>query len=410
MTQNNNNTIDLYQIYLSLKKIQILYDEHRSKLLSWQETLEEIKKNRYYYNELLILVESEMTINKNLAKDAKDNISKLEKNIYNFSFLIIVNKDKKVWISQHINPFKDYYNKWQVVGSGKNSNVSYMDCEIREAKEEVGVNIKLEDLTIINNHSEWILVDLKKLVEYDMTDFIKEHMSIISEVINKKFCAIRNAESKKRSAANKKCKEIEGVEIEGVETEKEILVVKNVDSAWNIQASNNENDQIFIVNYMFERAEINLKQKKSIDYIDIWKQHVLFQYQKIIDNEKTKHQYTLFDIEKFNEKWFWFKNQINSEHKKRKIIKQETSGKIYCIIYPSMKFHLYDKKYVKYQHRRICDKCHKFCSLDQITVSNTQCDINCIFYNKKNRIEKEYSKNICCEYFGLWNELHSCDN
>ncbi|CAG8839511.1 7375_t:CDS:1, partial [Cetraspora pellucida] len=63
--------------------------------------------------------------------------------------------------------------------------------------------------------------DLKKLVEYDMTDSIKEHMSTILEVINKKFRAIRNAESKKKNAANKKHKEIEGVETQ------EILVVKN---------------------------------------------------------------------------------------------------------------------------------------------------------------------------------------
>ncbi|CAG8834419.1 23883_t:CDS:1, partial [Cetraspora pellucida] len=36
--------------------------------------------------------------------------------------------------------------------------------------------------------------------------------------------------------------------------------------------SDNENDQIFIINYMFERAEKDFKQKKSIDYIDMWNQ------------------------------------------------------------------------------------------------------------------------------------------
>ncbi|CAG8772862.1 1534_t:CDS:1 [Cetraspora pellucida] len=259
MTQNNNNTIDLYQTYLSLKKNQIIFDGYFSDLSLYKETLEKMKKNGFSVDTILTQVCAEIEINKNLLNDSKDNISKFEKNIRNFSLLIIVNEDKKVWISQRINPFKDYYNKWQVVGGGKNSNESYMDCAIREAKEEAGVDIKLENLKIIStiegfrvfpdsegqqilyrtviyytitnqilqhtekdNHSEWILVDLKKLVEYDMTDSIKEHMSIILEVINKKFRAIRTAESKKRSAARRKHKEIESAE-----TEKEILVVKN---------------------------------------------------------------------------------------------------------------------------------------------------------------------------------------
>ncbi|CAG8816323.1 20213_t:CDS:1, partial [Cetraspora pellucida] len=58
------------------------------------------EKNGYSSDELLTQVDTQMNINKNLAKDSKDNISKLKKNIRNFSLLIIVNEDKKVWISQ----------------------------------------------------------------------------------------------------------------------------------------------------------------------------------------------------------------------------------------------------------------------------------------------------------------------
>ncbi|CAG8726274.1 7922_t:CDS:2 [Cetraspora pellucida] len=238
-----------------------------------KETLEEIKKNRYSSDELLILVESEMTINKNLTKDAKDNINKLEKNI--------------------------------LVGGGKNSNESYMDCAIREAKKEAEVNIKLENLKIIStieefqvfpnsegqqilcrtvifytitnqilqhtkkdNHSEWILVDLKKLSEYDMTDSIKEYMSIIFEVINKKIRTIRNAESKKRSAAKRKHKEIE---VEEKVTDKSSSKDENVESkafgllVYKIKVTQEDNGINIIVTYKEKVILIQYKNiKKSI--------------------------------------------------------------------------------------------------------------------------------------------------
>ncbi|CAG8711958.1 3906_t:CDS:1, partial [Cetraspora pellucida] len=166
-----------------------------------------------------------------------------------------------------------YYGKYQVVGGKKESNESFLDCAIREAKEEAGVEIKIEDLNLIGtyeefcvfsnskenqilyhtaiyysiidqtpqhtepkNHAEWISVDLKELTNYDMTDLIRENMSIILNKINKKFHSIRNAESKKRSAEKRKLKEIEGLVIEnpvvnGVNKKKKHQEVKHEESS-----------------------------------------------------------------------------------------------------------------------------------------------------------------------------------
>jgi len=148
--------------------------------------------------------------------------------------------------------------------------------------------------------------------------------------------------------------------------------------------------------------------KPLIKMIDIDK-HVLFHFQKGIDNGKMNYRYSIIEIERIKKNWFWFKNQTDSKQT-RKMIKRKANGEIYCILYPSKKFHLYDKRYVRDQHKRICDRCHKFLPLNSIIVSNTQCDINCIIRDKKTRIEKENPKNICCHYIGLWRREHSCDN
>ncbi|CAG8805614.1 10282_t:CDS:2, partial [Cetraspora pellucida] len=150
-----------------------------------------------------------MEINKNLLNENKDSISKIEKNLCNFSLLIIVNEDKK-----------------QVVGGSKNSNKSYMDCAIREAKEEADVDIKLENLILISTIERFQVFSDSEEQQilyhtYDMTHSIKEHILTISEVINKKFHAIQIAKNKKRSAAKRKHKEIEDVETENLQ---EILV------------------------------------------------------------------------------------------------------------------------------------------------------------------------------------------
>jgi len=247
----NNNISDFYQTYLVCKKNYGVFDSYRSDLLNYKETLEKMKKNRFSIDSVYTQLRAEIEVNENLLNDTKDSISKFEKEAREFSLLILVNNDKKVFISQHINPFKDYYGKYQVVGGKKESNESFLDCAIREAKEESGVEIKIEDLNLIGtcegfrvfpnsegkqilyrtaiyysiidqipqhtepkNHAEWISVDLKELTNYDMTDSIRENMSIILDKINKKFRSIRNAESKKRSAEKRKLKEIEGSVIE----------------------------------------------------------------------------------------------------------------------------------------------------------------------------------------------------
>ncbi|CAG8771770.1 13441_t:CDS:2, partial [Cetraspora pellucida] len=126
-----------------------VFDGYRSELLLYKETLEKMKKNGFTIDTVYTQLCSEMEININLLNDTKDSISKLEKEAREFSLLILVNNDKKVYISQRINPFKDYHGKYQVIGGKKESNESYLDCAIREAKEEAGVEIKIEDLNLI---------------------------------------------------------------------------------------------------------------------------------------------------------------------------------------------------------------------------------------------------------------------
>ncbi|CAG8709544.1 8352_t:CDS:2, partial [Cetraspora pellucida] len=287
------------------------------------------------------------------------------------------------------------------------------------------------------NHAEWISVDLKELTNYDMTDSIRENMSIILDKINKKFRSIRNAESKKRSAEKRKLKEIEGsvvespVVVNGVSKKKKHQEVKHEESSddegsiellliifscipFKRQIHVRRVSKIFLKCFALtydERIRHIYFSESLIKMIDIEK-HVLFHFQKCIDNEKMNYRYSLIEIEKIKENWFWFKNQ-NTSKLKRKMIKRKANGEIYCIIdshFPSKKFHLYDKRYVRDQHKRICDRCHKFLPLIQTLISNIKCNINCIIHDETIRIEKENPKNLCCQYRGMWRRELSCDN
>ncbi|CAG8773947.1 15948_t:CDS:1, partial [Cetraspora pellucida] len=140
---------DFYQTYLVCKKNYGVFDGYCSDLLNYKETLEKMKKNRFSIDPVYTQLRAEIEVNKNLLNNTKDSISKFEKEAREFSFLILVNNDKKVFISQRINLFKDYYEKYQVVGGKKESNELFLDCAIREAKEESGVEIKIEDLNLI---------------------------------------------------------------------------------------------------------------------------------------------------------------------------------------------------------------------------------------------------------------------
>src|SRR6185295_13951764 len=113
----NNNISDFYQTYLVCKKNYGVFDGYRSDLINYKETLEKMKKNGFSIDPVYTQLRAEIEVNENLLNDKKD------------------------CISQRINPFKDYYGKYQVVGGKKESNESFLDCAIREAKEESGVEI-----------------------------------------------------------------------------------------------------------------------------------------------------------------------------------------------------------------------------------------------------------------------------
>ncbi|CAG8834418.1 23882_t:CDS:2, partial [Cetraspora pellucida] len=119
-----------------------------------------------------------------------------------------------------------------------------------------------------------------------------------------------------------------------------------------------------------------------------------------LDSLPTELLLIIFSCLSFKQQIHVRRNQINLKQI-RKLIKRKANEEIYCIFHPSKKYLLYDKRYVLSQHKKICDRCHKFRSLEEILVSNAQCDIDCIIRDKKKRIEK-LSKNKCCEYFGLW--------
>ena len=187
------------------------------------------------YKEVLNEVEFlyEITNNQKIAN--KEVMDKSEINIREFSLLILVTNDKKIFLSKQNNPTKDYYSKYQVTGGHKETDESFEQCAIREAKKEAELDI--EEIEFIcchegfrvfldgqeciyrciiyysiigdqvlkrtepNNNDEWILVEIKDLHRYELTNSLQIKLSQIIEIISNKFRFIRN--KKKRKVENK---------------------------------------------------------------------------------------------------------------------------------------------------------------------------------------------------------------
>ncbi|RIB17502.1 hypothetical protein C2G38_2187123 [Gigaspora rosea] len=177
-------------------------------------------------------------VNKNLQNQLKQNIQSYENDLREFTICILVDNEKRIYLSRRNNPTKDFYGKYQVPGGGKKNNESYDQCAKRETKEETDVEIYELDLVTIHqgfrafpdgkecmfkcaiyfalignqiprqveasNNNKWFSVELRDLGKYDLTDSLKEFKSIIVEKINSKFRSIKSKDHKKKDSNKKR--------------------------------------------------------------------------------------------------------------------------------------------------------------------------------------------------------------
>ena len=119
-----------------------LLSQQETKLLTFSTVLKEMKMFEIKYEKVLKEVEFLYKITKNQKIANKEVMDKSEINIHEFSLLILVTNDKKIFLSKQNNSTKDYYGKYQVTGSHKETDKSFEQCAIREAKEEAELDIE----------------------------------------------------------------------------------------------------------------------------------------------------------------------------------------------------------------------------------------------------------------------------
>lgn len=203
-----------------------------NKFETFIQALNEMKIFGFSVNQVINQVNSHLEVNNNLRDQYQQSLDGYEKDLREFTICILVNANKQVYLSRRNNPTKDYYNKYQVPGGGKNKNESYEACGKREVFEETGLEIHELDLVVVHkgfrlfpdgkecmfkcavyfslienlvpkqtescNNDEWVAVDLKDLGKYDLTDSLQEFRTVIVDRINSKFRKSKKPLSKKR--------------------------------------------------------------------------------------------------------------------------------------------------------------------------------------------------------------------
>ena len=89
-----------------------LLSQQETKLLTFSTVLKEMKMFGIKYEEVLKEVEFLYEITKNQKIANKEVMDKSEIDIREFSLLILVTNDKKIFLSKQNNPTKDYYGKY----------------------------------------------------------------------------------------------------------------------------------------------------------------------------------------------------------------------------------------------------------------------------------------------------------
>lgn len=180
--------------------------------------------------------------NQNLMNSYKELVDSYEFDQREFSVLVLVSENKRVYISKRIDITKDYYNHYQATGGRKEINETYEECAIREAKEEADVNIDKDKIIYVNicegfrtfpdgkeilyktviyfanigdqapkrmepeKNEIWISVELKDLENYQLTNSLQENKKKLIEMINNRI----KLNSRKRKRPNKEISETNG--------------------------------------------------------------------------------------------------------------------------------------------------------------------------------------------------------
>ncbi|RIB24510.1 NUDIX hydrolase domain-like protein [Gigaspora rosea] len=224
--------------YNNFKREFTIISDHINEYESFIQMLNKMRTYRFSVDQLVNQVNPHIEVNKNLQNQLKQNIQSYENDLREFTICILVDNEKRIYLSRRNNPTKDFYGKYQVPGGGKKNNESYDQCAKRETKEETDVEIHELDLVTIHqgfrvfpdgkecmfkcaiyfalignqipkqveasNNDEWFSVELRDLGKYDLTDSLKEFKSIIVEKINSKFRSIKSKDRKKKDSNKKR--------------------------------------------------------------------------------------------------------------------------------------------------------------------------------------------------------------
>jgi 8-oxo-dGTP pyrophosphatase MutT (NUDIX family) len=234
-TTTNMTTVETLQFNYNTEKTNYkLASSNVDKYQTFYNQLNEMKRYGFDVLNAFEQAKSLVEMNENLKKTSKEIIDRYESEVREFSLLILISDEGKIWISQRINSLKDYFEYWQVAGGRKNNNETFEECAKREAKEETDLYIseaqficfhegfrKFPDdvicmfrcaiyFALINdqvpvrnepiNNGEWKSVDLKELKNYQLTNSLSIKLALITKAINSKFKSIR--QSKKRKLIN----------------------------------------------------------------------------------------------------------------------------------------------------------------------------------------------------------------
>ncbi|KAF0428202.1 NUDIX hydrolase [Gigaspora margarita] len=222
----NNQFIDL--TYINNYKVV----KNNIKYEFYIQILNKIKSYGFTVEQLVNQVSPHIEVNKNLQNQLKQNLETFKKVLREFTICILVNGNKKIYLSRQNNSTKDYYTKYQVPNGGKKNNESYKQCARQETFEET--QVKVHELEFIGlyegfrlffdekkymfkcaiyfilignqipkqtkkfNNNKWFAIELKDFGKYNLTDFLREFKQVIIKRINSKFYSIKLKEVHKK--------------------------------------------------------------------------------------------------------------------------------------------------------------------------------------------------------------------
>ncbi|RIB09471.1 hypothetical protein C2G38_2208846 [Gigaspora rosea] len=206
---DNELVMDDNNQYNNFKREFTIISNHINEYGFFIQTLNKIRTYGFSVDQLVNQVNPHIEVNKNLQDQLEQNIQSYENDLREFTICILVNNEKKIYLSRRNNPIKDYYETKEetdieiheldlvTIYQGFRVFPDGKECMFKCAIYFTLIGNQISKQMEASNNDEWFSVELKDIGKYDLIDSLKEFKSVIVKKINSKFRSIKSKYKKK---------------------------------------------------------------------------------------------------------------------------------------------------------------------------------------------------------------------